>query len=269
LWLTWQGILPQVLKFTPEFERELDVFEQQDWQAVSFTREVDPVDPLVSTDRERVAGPWLWKYHLSSLIEDRSEPKDYFETSQYYIDEDKLEYEEGKWARRSFSATAYTVLKRRLLSLHHVGLDFRGGLEGLYEVYPEDRSSSWYYSLEPFPTASILVIDPQAAKKYFQIGVHLNQVSASLSNYPARDLLDQATKIYSMIKELVEGHSEQNMPTEAELDASISATTHENLVWEYKREKFRLATVKKYRDIMIQKAVEENVSLPLWCIRLS
>jgi hypothetical protein len=111
---------------------------------MSLTREVDPVDPLVSTERERVAGPWLWKYHLSSLIEDRSAPKDYFETSQYYIDEDKLEYEEGKWARRSFSATAYTVPKRRLLSLQHVGLDFWGGLEGLYEVYPEDRSSSWY-----------------------------------------------------------------------------------------------------------------------------
>jgi hypothetical protein len=72
-----------------------------------------------------------------------------------------------------------------------------------------------------------------------------------------------------MIKELVQGHSEQYIPTEAELDASISATTHENLVWEYKRVKFRLATVKKYRDIMIQKAVEENVSLPLWYIRIS
>lgn len=239
------------------------MLEARDWQAASLTREVDPVDPLVSTDTERVAGPWLWKYHLSSLIEDRSEPEDYFERSQYYIDEDKLEYEERNWAKRPFSATAYTVLKRRLLSLQHVGLDFRGGLEGLYEVYQEDRSSSWYYSLEPFPTSSILVIDPQAAKKYFQIGVHLNQVSASLSNYPARDLLDQVTKIYSMIKELVQGHSQQKMPTDAELDASISATTLENLVWEYKREKFRLATVKKYRDIMIQKAVEENVRLSL------
>ena len=220
------------------------------------------MDPLVSTDTERVDGPWLWKYHLSSLLESRSRPKDYLETLRYYVEEDRLEYEENDWAILNFSAAEYTEMKRRLLSLQHVGLDFWGGLEGLYKSYRGPRWSGWYYFPEPFPTASMIVIDPQAAKKYFQIGVHLNQVSASLSNYHGGDPLDLATKIYSKIQELVQGNSQQKMSTEAELDESISATKDENLIWGYKREKFRLATLKKYRDIVIQRAVAENVSLP-------
>ena len=274
-WLTWPGILPRALELTPEFKNELNALEKQDWKAASIAGVFDPMDPFTSTDTKRIAGPWLWKYHLGSLIERYSPPKDYLGMLKCYINKDELEYKKDDWAI-FVNDMEYTVMKRRLLSLQHVGLDFQGGLERLYYVSREctpcalSVSSPSSNSQKVFPTTSIIVIDSQEAAKYFRFGVHLNKVWASLSNYPAEDSLDQAMKIYSTIKELVQGHSREKMPTEAELDASISAATiEENSVWEYKRDKFRLATVKKCRDIMIQKAVEENVSLLLWCIRLS
>jgi hypothetical protein len=229
------------------------------------------MDPFTPTDTKRIAGPWLWKYHLGFLIEGHFPPKDYSDMFQCYLNEDELEYKEDAWAKITIGDAEYTKIKRCLLSLQHVGLDVRGGLKGLYQVYRGYINHTWpcFSSCTAFPTPSIIVIDPQEAAKYFRIGVHLNNVGVSLSNYHAGDSLDQAMKIYSMIKELVHGHSRKNMPTEAELDANISATRDEDLIWEYKRDKFRLTTVKKYRTIMIQKAIEENVSLLLWCIVLS
>jgi hypothetical protein len=229
------------------------------------------MDPFTSTDTKRIAGPWLWQYHLGFLIEGHFPPKDYSATFQCYLNEDELEYKEDAWATITIGAAEYTKMKRCLLSLQHVGLDVRGGLKRLYQIYQRCTDYDWSgsSSRNAFPTAPIIVIDPQEAAKYFRFGVHLNKVSASLSNYHTKNPLDQATKIYSMIEEWVQSHSQQRTLCEEDLDARISATTDKNLIWEYKREKFGLATVKKYRAIMIQKAVEENVRLPLWCIRLS
>lgn len=144
------------------------------------------------------------------------------------------------------NASVYFRRKMWLGSLQHVGLDVRGGLGRFSKLMDEHYDKGTL-----LPTTSIIVVDAEKASKYFDIGM---QVSATPS-YP--QTLQEAAERYAQIAKLVED-ANGTTPTVKELDKKIEEATDANVIWELKREKFRVQIKEKYKEMLLDMAVEER-----------
>lgn len=157
----------------------------------------------------------------------------------------------GRWLKSEEKANfeQFERYKGCLISLNRVGLDVRGGLERLANLKLDAEANK-----KGFPTTAIVILDAQEAQKYIKLGVNI--ASDVLFQGDAKNL-EEASERYSRISKLVDGKDGPSA-TIKELDEKIQSTTDADLLWEYKREKFRLQTKQKYKEALLKMALEEG-----------
>ncbi|KAF2019820.1 hypothetical protein BU24DRAFT_459449 [Aaosphaeria arxii CBS 175.79] len=122
--------------------------------------------------------------------------------------------------------------------LNLIGLDMHGGL--LSRVEKGD-------SLD---MTDILVLDPQKASKFFNIGIKLPSENPE---YP-KSLCEAAT-MFADLSRLIKPKM-----TMKEYEAAIEECKDSNEKWELERKKFRLKILDRYRKALIELAIEEQLS---------
>ena len=157
------------------------------------------------------------------------------EESEKFIEEHNLDEE-------TCDAANYAFYKRCLQALRDHGLDFKGGLHRLLEA---DQIA--YEEVSHLSLLSILVIDPDKAKKVVDLGLKLN---TAVPKYPTS--LEEASTMYAKLDRLV-----NNSYTVKEIDKKIDKEENEYEIWEWRREKFRIQTRDRYREMLINLARED------------
>jgi len=142
------------------------------------------------------------------------------------------------------SKSRYLFRLKALEALQHVGLGFRGGLPALYKSIDIELNTA-PSGERHFTTTLIIVDDPEKARKYFNIGIHLPE----LPTYPST--LEEAVDTYAKLCVLVPDDM-----TIKELEKMIEEAEDEQEIWALKRERFRLETKEKYRKVVINMARE-------------
>jgi hypothetical protein len=157
--------------------------------------------------------------------------------------------------------TEFFYMQECMKTLHVIGLDVRGGLFGFCKIWARNTAhTAW-------PMAFIIVKDPDTARKYVNIGITLGCATPS---YPST--LKEAAEKYAQICNLIEDE-DGNTATIKDLDKQIEEATDEAIIWELKREKFRVQMKEKYHDILIDMALEDKVRIrtsrliPILCIK--
>jgi hypothetical protein len=167
-------------------------------------------------------------------------------SDQYKQADDKLQ--------RTETESLYVTSKVIYKSLLYIGLDLHGGRERLVSIMLNcDRPKM------RFPTTSSLVLVPVKASKYFNVGV---QVKMDLYHGVPRTL-DEAIIAYTAIKDLVPDDTtgkKDGMIIESDIAEQLGSGKFSDLLWEFERGKFRLKTRKRFKNAMIDKAIEERVS---------
>jgi hypothetical protein len=153
--------------------------------------------------------------------------------------------------------SVFVYREKCLQAFRWIGLDIRGGFANI------DRLIR--YSKTGFGTASILVTDAERARKYANIGVHVDAMSL-MHEYPKT--FEEAVKNYALLLEL----TKENFRTPRKIDQEIEdllpfvCTERDEIVWGLRREKFVLKVRDQYREVVAEMAMEEkvrSVSFPL------
>jgi hypothetical protein len=137
-----------------------------------------------------------------------------------------------------------------LQAFRHIGLDIRGGIANIDRIR--------HYSKTGFGTASILVMDADKARRYVNIGVHVDAMSLMHENPTT---LEEAVKNYALLLEL----TKEKFRTPKKIDQEIEdilpfdCTERDEIVWELRREKFILMVRDQYREVVAEMAMEEVV----------
>lgn len=141
-------------------------------------------------------------------------------------------------------------------ALKTIGLDVHGGITRMCFLRR--------YALDcgGFPTVSLIVNDAKKARQYINIGVHLGS-DIKLDATGSSSTVDQAAENHASLLELIVYYSSAeswaDMKTAIVVD--IVGGNAEDVIWEYKRAKFRVKIVRKSRKILIDKAVEDKASI--------
>lgn len=146
--------------------------------------------------------------------------------------------------RADRSKSRYLFRLKALEALKHVGLGFRGGLPALYKSIDITRNTA-PSGERHFATTLIIVDDPEKARNYFNIGIHLPEIPT----YPPT--LEEAVDTYAKLCILV-----PNDMTIKELEKMNEEAKDEQETWALNRERFRLETKKKYRKVVTDMAHE-------------
>jgi hypothetical protein len=137
-----------------------------------------------------------------------------------------------------------------LQAFRHIGLDICGGIATIDRVR--------HYSNTGFNTTSILVTDADKARRYVNIGVHVDAMSLM---HEKPKTLEEAVKNYALLLEL----TKEKFRTPKKIDQEIEdllpfgCTERDEIVWELRREKFILKVRDRYREVVAEMAMEEMV----------
>lgn len=128
--------------------------------------------------------------------------------------------------------------------IREIGLDVHGELSDFLSVDPSETVP---------PALSIKVINPQEARKYINIGVHLG---TDIPRIPST--LEEAAAAFGKLSALI-----TSTRSVVEIEAKIAETHDGYTIWTLEREKFRVETRERYREVLIDMAMEEKViSMP-------
>jgi hypothetical protein len=159
----------------------------------------------------------------------------------------------------SFEDGRFAIFCSLMLStLQYIGLDIHGGLERLVSLMRECMSTPGTRKL---PASSILVIDATIAEQWFDLGHHIENPKL-LQDGP--QTFNEAFDLYAKAKTLIPNETrsgKSDKAAEADIAANLGSGKFSHLLWEFEREKFRLHVRRKLRDAMIDKAMEERVSI--------
>lgn len=131
-----------------------------------------------------------------------------------------------------------------LKTLRLVGLDVHGGLASLQKAF-EQRTTSH----PRHPMANLRVVDPEKARQYIKIGVH---IGTNIPEHPST--LQEAADPFAEVSGLVQ--TTEMVPN---LEEKIAASKDDVEKWTQKREVFRIKTKERYRQVLLDMAQEERL----------
>jgi hypothetical protein len=152
-------------------------------------------------------------------------------------------WQSAQSAKQYTSFTHFWQQREVLQVLRSIGLELYNGSSSLGQTL--QRMS--FESNSALPMSYVLVTDPEKARQYLNIGVH---IGTNIPHYPST--LAEAADAYSKIVMLV-----KSTATPADIEKTIVANTDKLELWRLKREKFCLQMKEQYRQILLDTAREE------------
>lgn len=145
----------------------------------------------------------------------------------------------------------FTHRLRCLEALQSIGLDVLGGLERLHTLIQNSKGQ------HGIRTNALFIRDDVKASRYVELGMKL---SATTLIHETPLALEEAAKYYTNIVSLVTPANAKPSTIE-KLEKLIADQKNSTLAWELKREIFRLEAKERYREALVDLAVEERVSI--------
>jgi hypothetical protein len=241
--LTTVGILPKFLEPTETLKKKIEI--------------------LKSDPKEKLDGPTQWPIFIDWLSKTRWGNRqliDHYESSLQADDVKaaKEEYQSAKSKKYQVTITPelYLRAKMALLALRYIGLEIHGGFDRFLSVMV-----NCLLEKTRFPTTILMVVDPDIARQYVDIGLNL----VADIPHPLPATLEQTMENYTKILKVMRddhttGMTEEETDREIE-EGQVGAGKLSELKWEFDREKFRLRTRRRFWDVMIEKGNKERVSV--------
>ncbi|PVI01496.1 hypothetical protein DM02DRAFT_654377 [Periconia macrospinosa] len=242
-------IMPEWLKLTHAFESARDTFLAE-WKR------------MITNDQKNLYLRYKeLEFHLYLLDDYGTKSGTYLEMSRYLTEDlsyrvhARAAYRNSKINLQKTSTVAQYVRVAGIVdALYAIGLEINGGIERLLSIM-EDYDEGDI----GFPLISFIVRDAEKASQYIDIGVHLG---SDIKLNSESQSLDKATKNHARLLDLVNvwGDSGKEWNTlEEDIAQGTIRGEAAHVIWEYKRDRFRVKTVKRFRKILIKRAVKETI----------